>query len=132
MRMATKKYEDSRKYGSQVIYPELSYKLTGVLFEVHKELGCFEKEVYYGNRIAEKLFEMKIPYKREVSVADTGNIIDFIVNGKIVLELKSVRFITKEHYRQIQNYLQQSGIKLGLLINFRQKFLKPLRIVRID
>ena len=130
--MATKEYENSPKYGSGVIYPELSYAITGVLFEVHKELDCYAREKQYGDFLEKKFLEKNMPFEREVAIADTGNILDFIIDGKIVLELKSVRFITKEHYRQIQNYLQQTGLKLGLLINFRQKFLKPLRVVRID
>jgi GxxExxY protein len=133
MQITKKQYENlDRKYGSNVIYPELSYVITGVLFEVHKELGCFEKEKHYGDIIAKKFLNMRIPFQREINIANTGNILDFIVDDKIVLELKSVRFITREYYRQIQNYLQQTRMKLGLLVNFRQKFLKPIRIILID
>ncbi len=130
--MATKGNENNQKYGSQVIYPELSYVIAGIAFEVHKELGCYAREKQYGDSMAKKFLEKNLPFEREMRIAETGNVLDFIIDGKIALELKSSRFITKEHYRQIQNYLQQSGLKLGLLINFRQKFLKPLRVVRID
>ena len=40
--------------------------------------------------------------------------------------------VTKEDYFQIQRYLQNLNIKLGLLVNFRDKFIKPIRIIRID
>jgi len=82
--------------------------------------------------IEQKLKEIKMPYQREFAISNTGNILDFTINDKIVLELKATRFITQEHYRQTQNYLQQTQFKLGLLVNFRSKYLKPSRIIRID
>ncbi|MDO8573098.1 MAG: GxxExxY protein [bacterium] len=122
----------NKKMGEKVIYPELSYTVTGILFAVHNELGPYAREKQYGDLIEEKLKETDILYKREVAIADSGNILDFIIDNKIVLELKSVRIITRENYRQIQNYLQQAQMKLGLLVNFRNKYLKPIRIIRID
>ena len=121
-----------QKVSKKVIYPELSYKIVGVLYEAHKALGMYAREKQYGNFIEKKLEEIKIPYKREVSISNTGNILDFIVDNKIILELKSARLITKENYRQIQNYLQQSNIKLGILVNFRTPHLRPIRIIKID
>ena len=116
----------------KVLHPELSYLMTGILFAVHNELGQYAREKQYGDLIEAKLKEAKISYKRELSIASSGNILDFVVDNKIVLELKSARILTKEDYRQIQNYLQQTDIKLGILVNFRPKYLKPVRIIRID
>lgn len=116
----------------KVLYPELSYIITGVLFAAHNELGQYSREKQYGDLIESKLREAKIHYKREVAIADSGNILDFIIDDKIILELKSARILTKENYRQIQNYLQQTQLKLGLLVNFRSKYLRPMRIIRID
>ncbi len=73
-----------------------------------------------------------MPYDREFPIGNTGNIIDFVIDKKIVLELKATRTIINDHFRQIQNYLQQSNFKLGILVNFRQKYLKPARVIRID
>ena len=130
--MVTKQYENNiRKYGSNVIYPELSYVVTGVLFNVHKEIGCFAREKQYGDLIENKLKESKIDYEREVSIGNSGNILDFIIDKKIILELKATRTIIREYFRQIQNYLQQTKLELGLLINFRNKYIKPIRIIRI-
>ncbi len=124
--------ESERVYSKKVIYPELSYLINGILFDVKKELGQYAREKQYGDLLEKKLKEKGILYKREVSVGNTGNIIDFLIDDKIVVELKAVRFVTKDNFRQIQNYLQQTQIKLGLLVNFRDKFLKPARIIRID
>ena len=122
----------TNKTNEKVLYPKLSYEITGILFATHNELGQYAREKQYGDLIEKKLKENKIPYEREVAIADSGNILDFIVDNKIALELKSIRIITRENYRQIQNYLQQTGLKLGILVNFRNKYLKPVRNIRID
>ena len=123
---------NKKTINEKVIYPELSYVITGVLFSTHNELGEYAREKQYGDLIESKLKEIKMSYKREIAISDSGNILDFIIDNKIALELKSVRIITKDNYRQIQNYLQQTGLKLGILVNFRSKYLKPVRIIRID
>ncbi len=121
-----------QKVSSKVLYPELSYKINGILFSIHNEMGIFAREKQYGDLLEEKLNENNIKYEREVRISDTGDIADFIVEDQIVLELKSERFITRDNYRQIQNYLQQTRLKLGILANFRSKFLVPVRVIRID
>lgn len=73
-----------------------------------------------------------MPYKREMKISDSGNIIDFLIDNKIILENKAKRIITKDDYYQLQRYLQALNIKLGMIINFREKYLKPKRIVKID
>jgi len=122
----------NKKINGKVIHPELSYTITGILFATHNELGLYAREKQYSDLIEKKLKEIEIPYKKEIAVADSGNIIDFIIDDKIILELKSVRIITRDNYRQIQNYLQQTNLKLGILVNFRAKYFKPIRIIRID
>lgn len=121
-----------QKVSIKVIYPELSYKVVGVLYEVHKELGMYAREKQYGDLVEKRFKELKLPHKRELSISNTGNILDFLIDEKIVLELKSVKDISKKCYRQLQNYLQQSNIKLGILVNFRTPHLRPIRIVRVD
>ena len=121
-----------QQINSKVIYPELSYKITGILFAVHNELGQYAREKQYGDLLEKKLKEITLPYRREVVISDSGNIPDFIIDDKIILEIKAIRIITKDNYRQTQNYLQSTNLKLGLIINFRSKYLKPIRIIRID
>jgi len=120
------------KTSEKVLYPELSYTINGILFAVHNELGFYAKEKQYGDLIEKKLKEIRMPYKRELRVSDTGNILDFVIDNCVVLEIKTVRFITNENFRQIQNYLQQTGIKLGILVNLKSKFIKPLRVIKLD
>ena len=116
----------------KLIYPKLSFTIVGILFSVHNNLGPYAREKQYGDEIEQKFKEAKITYKREVIIGSSGNILDFVVDNKIALELKTKRILTKEDYHQIQRYLQESQLKLGLLVNFRNKYIKPVRIVRID
>lgn len=123
---------DKQKVSAKVVHPELSYTIVGVLFEAHKELGSYAREKQYGDFIEKRFKEANLPYQRELAISNTGNILDFLIDDKVVLELKSVREISKEYYRQIQNYLQQTNMKLGILVNFRTPHLRPIRVLKID
>lgn len=116
----------------ELFYPELSYIITGICFAAQNELGRYAREKQYGDLVESKLKELKIPYKRELPIASSGNVIDFLIDDKILLELKAKRIILKEDYYQIQRYLQICDIKLGILVNFRSQYIKPIRIVKID
>lgn len=117
---------------SKLIYPELSYILTGICFEIHNALGRFSREKQYSDALELRLKELKIVFKREARVGNKSNIVDFSIADKIILEVKAKPFILKEDFYQLQRYLQSTNYKLGLLVNFRNRYLKPTRIVRID
>lgn len=119
-----------RKHG--LIYPELSFQIVGILFKVHNELGMFGREKQYGDLIASILQTQKITFRRECLIGNSGNIVDFVINDQIILELKSKRILSREDYQQVQRYLQESQLRLGILVNFRNKYIKPTRIVKID
>ncbi|MCR4325219.1 MAG: GxxExxY protein [Patescibacteria group bacterium] len=116
----------------KILYPELSFSIVGACFDVHNELGRFAREKQYADLLEEKIGDRGLKYEREFRLGDSGNIVDFLVEEKILLELKTARLLTRDYYRQIQNYLQQSRIDLGLLINFSDTILRPRRILRIS
>jgi GxxExxY protein len=68
-------------------------------------------------------------YIREQRIADTGNITDFIIQNKVIIELKSKPFLLKVDYYQLQRYLHSTQIKLGILVNFREQYLNPKRVL---
>ena len=122
----------------KILYRDLSYRINGLLYEVHNELGRYCRERQYGDALENLLKKANIEFKREKElpiplVKNTGtNKADFVVENSILLELKAKPIITKEDYAQIQRYLQAAKIKLGLLVNFRNKYLKPIRIIRFN
>lgn len=118
--------------GGKLIYPELSYIINGILFSTHNEVGQYAREKQYGDIVERLLSEQSMVYKREETISNSGNRLDFIIDNKILLELKAKRILTKNDYEQVQRYLQETQIKLGILVNFRNKYIKPIRIVRID
>jgi GxxExxY protein len=120
----------------KIIYKELSYKINGLLFKVHKDLGCYRNEKQFADYFEKLLQENNFEYVREYRFVDhqygLGNVrcvIDFIIAGKIILEFKVKNFLTTEDYYQIQRYLLTLNLRLGILVNFRQHHLTPKRIV---
>ena len=116
---------------SKLIYGKLTYIINGICFEAHNELGRYSKEKQYSNYLEKRFKEEGLKYSREFSIGDTGNIIDFVIDNKILLEIKAKRLITKADYYQVQRYLQITDLKLGLLINFRNLYLRPKRIIKV-
>ncbi len=122
---------------SNLIYKQESYDIIGVCMEVHNELGKGFSEIVYGDALEIELRNAKINYQREVkfNITYKGNLLphyyvaDFIIDNKIVLEIKAIEYLTKSHVKQTLNYLAASKIKLGLLINFGEDSLTYKRIL---
>lgn len=127
-----------RKKNIKILYPELSYRITGICFQVHKQLGRFCREKQYAEVLETTLRESGVVFKREEPLPIEGvasgftNRVDFVINNTLLLEVKAKPFITKLDYYQMQRYLQASGHDLGLIVNFRNAYLKPIRIIRIE
>lgn len=123
----------------KLIYPELSYRIVGILFKVHSELGGKYQEKYYQRAVA-KLFDSDgLTYKREVPVdlnfrgEKIGKyFLDFVLDNKIVLELKATPFLHPEDFRQVLAYLKANGLKLGILANFRGRKLVYKRVLNSE
>lgn len=120
----------------KLLYPELSYQLSGIFFKVHNELGRFKNEKQYGDAIEALLGEKSIQSKREFRLPQsfTGesagrNIVDFFIDDKIVLEIKTKTRLSNEDYYQVRRYLDALGCELGILVNFRRHLIAPKRIL---
>ncbi len=121
---------------TNLVYPELSYKITGVLFDTHNSLGRFCNEQQYSDFLEDNLKKMKIKYEREKILPKSfeeeqkgRNRIDFLIEDKIILEIKAKRIVLREDYYQVKRYLIAFNKKLGLLVNFRDKYIRPKRIL---
>ena len=123
---------------SKVIYPELSYKIVGILFKIHGELGNRYPEKVY-QKALEKAFDKEgVKYRREVYMPITyekevvgKQYFDFVVDNKIVLEIKAVPRLRLTDFRQVLSYLKHANLKLAILANFRTDSLRFSRIVNL-
>jgi GxxExxY protein len=92
----------------------------------HRELGPGLLESVYEAVLAYELGQRGIPVERQVPIPirykgvslEEAFRADLVVDGKVLLELKSVEQLSKAHRKQIQTYLRLTGMKLGYLFNF--------------
>jgi len=124
---------------NNLIYKDLSYEITGILFAIHNELGRYKNEKQYADKFEQILKGREIKYLREINLPPSfqgekkyRNKIDFIIEDKIIIDFKAKTIITKEDYFQTQRYLTSYKKKLGIIVNFRQKYLKPKRIINSE
>ena len=121
---------------NKILYPELSYKLVGISYRIQNNLGRFCREAQYATAFEEELKAENLQYVKEkylpVAIGN-GNAIknwtDFIVEDVIIIDLKAKPFIERSDYIQMQRYLRICNLKLGLIINFQTKYLKPKRVI---
>lgn len=122
----------------KVVYKELSYEIMGAIFEVFKELGYGFKERYYEDAIAKEFFNKGIKFKRQVSCKlmykgeAIGNYrFDFLVEDKIIIELKRGNYFSKNNITQALQYLKTANLKLAILVNITSKGASFRRILNI-
>jgi len=121
---------------SKIIYKDLSYKINGLCFKAHDILGRFCREKQYCDTLEHLLTEEGIKYEREKDLSlflgekkIGGNRVDFFIDGKILFDAKAKKYITKEDYRQMKRYLIAAGLKLCIVVNFRDITIRPKRIL---
>jgi len=109
----------------KLLYADLTYKIRGAIFTVYNELGFGHKENIYQKALIKEFKTLNISYKQEVGldVKYKGDIVgkyrpDFVIEDKIIIELKSVEFMPKFYEDQLVHYLKTTGYSLGLLVNF--------------
>lgn len=119
----------------EIIYKDLSYKIVGTLFEAYNELGYGYQEKYYQRAIAKLLEKVNLKYTKELSCPlsiKDENIgryqLDFLIEDKIVLELKIAEKFYPRHIKQVLGYLKANNLKLGILAIFTKDGLQYKRI----
>ena len=115
---------------------EITYKINGAVFEVNRILGPGFLEKVYENALLIELRQRDLRAQNQVPIDVTykgqnvGNYIaDLLVEERVIIELKTVQNITKLHEAQLLNYLNATGIKVGLLVNFQNKKAEIKRMV---
>ncbi|MEK7508948.1 MAG: GxxExxY protein [Patescibacteria group bacterium] len=130
---------DERGSKNKVVYPELSYKIVGLLFEVWDEIGWSHKEKYIQKAIALAFNNHGIRFKKEVKTdlkyhGDKIGVyfLDFLVEDKIVLEIKKREFFSQQDIKQIYSYLKATDLKLGIIVHFTSRGIRFKRILNLN
>lgn len=122
--------------GQKLIYPELSYKVIGLVFKVYNQLGGGYQEKYFSRALAIALEEAGLKFEREkeIKLWYSGRLIgkqflDFIVENKIILEIKVGSEPKYTHLKQTLDYLNSTKLKLALLVYFTSDGVHYKRII---
>ncbi len=105
---------------------DITYQIRGAIYDVYKNLGpgllesVYEEAMVYelqkrGLKV-ERQFEVPIQY--DGHVLNTNLRIDLLVEGRVVVELKSVKEMQDVFWKQTRTYLRLTGLKVGILVNF--------------
>lgn len=105
---------------------DVSYKIRGAIFKVHKILGPGLLESVYEAALAHELIQAGLHVKTQIAIPvqyedvklDIGFRLDILVNNLVIVEIKSVEEFSSVHHKQLLTYMRLTNIKLGLLVNF--------------
>ncbi len=117
-------------------YSEITGVVIGAAMKVHSELGNGFPEIIYHRSLSIELKERGINYVREIAMPlyyqgeEIGKRrLDFLVEERVLIELKAVSEINETHYNQVLNYLTAYNLEIGLLLNFGENSLKFKRFI---
>lgn len=117
-------------------YSDLTEKIIGCSMKVHTFLGNGFPEVIYQRSLAIELEKSGINFNRELeqdiyydNIKVWTRVVDFLIEKKVLVELKALGEINENHYSQVLNYLKAYKLEIGLLINFGAKSLQFKRFI---
>jgi len=121
----------------KLLFRQLTYKIIGIFYKVHTALGCGFPEKIYQKAIEIELKKENIPYETEKSFKvlyfkkEVGSFrLDFIIDGKVIIEIKAAEHLPKVFREQLISQLKASPYEVGLLVNFGTPRLEYIRIIR--
>jgi GxxExxY protein len=117
-------------------HSEITHKIIGAAMKVHSTLGNGFQEVIYQRALAIEMGKQGLSFERELEMTiyyDGQEIgtrrVDFLVDGKVMVELKALTKLEDVHLAQAINYLEAYGLEVGLLLNFGARSLEYRRVV---
>jgi GxxExxY protein len=119
-------------------YQDITGKIIGCAFEVHNFLGNGFQEVIYQRALSYEFEQVGLNFQREISQdIFYKNLIepigkrraDFVVENKVLIEMKALKELEDVHLNQVLNYLKTYKLEIGLLINFGSKSLEFKRLI---
>lgn len=118
------------------IHSEITHKIIGCAMRVHSILGNGFQEVIYQRSLAIEFSKKDLKFTRELEfpVYYEGNNVgtrrvDFLIEDKIMVEIKAISMLENVHLAQAINYLEAYKLEIGLLINFGAKSLEFKRVI---
>jgi len=115
----------------------MTYSVIGAAMEVHRKLGSGFLEAVYQRASAHELQEQTIPFDEQVHLPITykGELIgdyiaDFVVDSKLIVEIKAVSRLNSAHQAQAMHYLAATCLRLALLLNFGAGSLEHRRVIK--
>ena len=123
---------------AELLYSDITKKIIGASFEVHSFLGNGFQEVIYQRALGWEMREVGLEFQREIEqqiyYKDLQQPIgtrraDFVVEEKVLVELKALSKLEDVHLAQALNYLKAYRLEVGLLINFGSKSLEFKRLI---
>lgn len=122
-----------------LIYADLTYLVRKAIFAVYNTLGFGHKENVYQKALEVELADLKVPFEtqKKLPVKFKNKSVgsyqpDLIIDGKVIVELKSLSFIPEQLDTQLLQYLKITGFKLGLLVNFGSSKLFIKRLINTN
>ena len=122
----------------QLKHKDITEKIIGASFEVHKFMGNGFQELIYQRALAWEFSQAGLSFAREIEqqifYKELAEPIgtrraDFVVEGKVLVEIKAIIELDDVHLAQVLNYLKAYRLEVGLLINFGSKSLTFRRLV---
>ena len=137
--MTQKSKAQITQMGNKKNFPlkEITYQIIGIAMKIHKQLGPGFLEAVYEEALIIEFRKNKIKFKNQVSLdiyyesykLKKKYRADFIINDKILVEVKKIGKLTKIDEMQMINYLKAANLKVGLLLNFGGTSLQWKRII---
>ncbi len=122
---------------TELLYKELTYKVIGAAMEVHNTLGAGFLEAVYQKSLAREFHLRQINFSEQVRLPVTYKdllvgeyIADFVMDGKLIVEIKALSKLNRAHQAQAMHYLASTGYRLALLINFGGGSLEHRRVIK--
>ncbi|MBV9986687.1 MAG: GxxExxY protein [Chitinophagaceae bacterium] len=111
---------------------EIAKLVVDTCFRIHKQYGPGLFEVVYEEIFCYEWSKTGIPFERQKPIPlihetirmEAGFRADVIIEGKVIVELKSIETLAPVHYKQVLTYLKLTECKLGLLVNFNVDLIK--------
>lgn len=123
---------------NNLIYAKECYQIMGLVFKVYNDLGFGHKESFYQKALIREFRDNGIKFSEQLRCRlkykgkELGlYILDFLVFGKIVLEIKKRSFISAKDIKQLYQYLKATKLKLGIIITFAKDGVKYKRVVNL-